>query len=173
MEQTELRKHFNALRGGDREAFAVIYNDMKTPVYTVIYRIVRRRECAEDVMQEVFVRLFTSPPDDSVKNLRSWIFTMAHNLALDSLRKKQSEPLEDGNTDAAEPPLEHSVGLRLDVESALRRLSSEESRIVTLHLNAGLTFREISSVTGISPSAVYRLYKKAVSALRAELSCPQ
>ena len=87
MNGTNLTEYISMVRNGDKAAFTQIYNDLKTPVYTIILRIVQSVDVAEDVTQDVFVKLFTSPPDSSVRNPRAWIFRMARNLAIDVLRE--------------------------------------------------------------------------------------
>lgn len=83
----ELKEYFSKMRDGDKEAFAHIYNELKSPVFTVSFRIVQSREAAEDITHDVFVKLYTSPPDSNVKNLKAWVFQMTRNLSLDALRK--------------------------------------------------------------------------------------
>ena len=82
MNNEQLKILFTKIRNKDKEAFTTVYNEMKFPVFTVIYRIVNNKEIVEDITQEVFVRLFVSTPDPSVKNIRAWIFTLARNLAI-------------------------------------------------------------------------------------------
>ena len=167
MNKTELKQYFSRLQNGDKVAFEHIYNDMKRPIFTVALRIVQSRETAEDITQEVFVRLFSSPPDSSVRDPRAWIFRMARNLSIDALRKKQSSDI-----DGMEIPTEDSTDdtvLKIDIETAMARLSPIEREIVTLHLNLDMNFSEISKITGLSMSASYRKYCKAVNALRGML----
>ena len=92
MNSAELHKLFSSVREGDKESFALIYNDMKKPVFTVAYRILNSRELAEDVTHDVFVKLFVSPPDRSVTNPRAWVFTCTRNMAIDILRRRVFRP---------------------------------------------------------------------------------
>lgn len=168
MDKTMLNNDFEKLRTHDKSAFIRIYNELKIPVYTIAYRIVGSREIAEDITQEVFLKLYSSPPDDNVKNPRAWIFTVTRNLSIDHLRK-QAIP----NIDDVPETLEHhenDIITKLDVETALQTLSTTEREIVTLHLNAGLSFKEISYITKLSLPSTYRRYKKALSKLKAILS---
>lgn len=164
MNKAELKYYFSKLRNGDNSAFEHIYEDMKKPVYTVSLRIVQSKEAAEDITQEVFVRLFTSPPDSSVRDPRAWIFRMARNLSIDALRRKQSSDI-DGEEIPTDDTTDGAV-LRMDIESAIARLSPVEREIVTLRLNFDMNFSEIARITGLSLSASYRKYCKAIKALR-------
>ena len=114
------------------------------------------------------MKLYSSPPDENVKNPRAWIFTVARNLSIDHLRKHESTNIDD-----VPETLEHhenDIITKLDVETALQTLSTTEREIVTLHLNAGLSFKEISYITKLSLPSTYRRYKKALSKLKAILS---
>ena len=167
MNNEQLKFLFTKIRNNDKEAFTTVYNEMKIPVFTVIYRIVNNKEIAEDITQDVFVRLFVSPPDPSVKNIRAWIFTLARNLSIDSTRKTQATSIDDVNAifDDSE-----SIILRLSLDDAMQKLSLIERETVVLHLNAGLKFKEIASIVGLSLSATYRTYKRALKKLRTLLS---
>ena len=95
MSETYLKEYFSRVQQGDKEAFAHIYNELKQPVFTIVCRIVQSKEIAEDVTHDVFVKLFVSPPDSSVRNPRAWIFQIARNLAIDALRKGQCIDIDD------------------------------------------------------------------------------
>ncbi len=170
MNENELRAAFARVRRGDREAFGEIYRDLSKPVFTVILRIVCQRESAEDVMQDVFVKLFVSPPDASVKNPRAWIFRMARNLAIDAIRKQHITQMDElpeewagGNDEVKQ------ANTRMDVEQAMLRLPQSERVIVALHIHGELGFAEIARMEGMSVAAVYRSYRRAIGRLREEL----
>lgn len=163
-----LREMFTRIQNGDREAFAWVYQELKQPVFTICYRITGAKETAEDITHDVFVKLFHSPPDASIKNMRAWIFRMARNLSIDALRK-QSRMAEQGEPICTEDPYP-PIHLRMDLETALQNLSREEREILTLHLNAGLGFKEIASIVSLSLPATYRKYRKALKRLQEELN---
>ena len=166
MDNIKLQEYFCMVRRGDTEAFAAIYTDLKTPVYTVIYRIVGCHESAEDIMQELFLRLFRQPPDQSVKNLRAYIFRAAHNMALDHMRRNRHLPLDDALADSAEAVCENELDTGLDIDAALRRLTDEERRVITLRLNAALMLAETARIMGKSVASVHRTYNRALKALK-------
>ncbi len=164
MDVTELNVCMERLRAGDREAFSALYDAMSRPVYTVARRIVQSREIAEDITQEVFVRLYVSPPPPSIENPRAWIFRMARNLAIDAWRKKQSTDIDD--VQLAEADVADAVALRLDTEAAIGHLPAMERQILSLHLDGDMPFREIAPIVGLSLPAVYRRYRKAIKTLQ-------
>lgn len=167
MNEMDLKEYFSRVQRGDKEAFAHIYNELKKPVFVVVCRIVQSKEMAEDVMQDIFVKLFVSPPDFTVRNVRAWIFQMTRNLAIDALRKVQCVDIDDVDI-AGDDKLDQFI-MRWDVESAIKSLPCAEREILSLHINGELTFMEISGIVGLSLPATYRKYRKAINILRARL----
>lgn len=168
MAEKNLQVEFNRIQKGDRDAFARVYQQLKQPVYTICYRITQSRETAEDITHDVFVKLFRSPPDASVNNIRAWIFQMARNLSIDALRKKSRTAEQDEESDIGDS-YDH-IHLQMDIEAALRKLPSDEREILTLHLNADLGFKEIANIVGLSLPATYRKYRKALKTMQKELN---
>lgn len=168
MAEMNLRELFARIHDGDRESFACVYQALKQPVYTICYRITQSKETAEDITHDVFVKLYSAPPDASVKNIRAWIFQMARNLSIDALRKK-TRMAEQDEQSSVHDAYDH-IHLRLDIETALGKLPRDEREILTLHLNADLNFREISNIVGLSLPATYRKYRKALKCIQAELN---
>ena len=149
---------FAAMLTGDKAAFTDVYNEIKTPVFTVIYRVVGDRDKAEDIMQDMFLRLLGRGVDSPVQSPRAFLFKMAHNMALDEVRKKTSDALDDEMPDGSD------VAETLD--SALARLSIAEREAVTLHVSAGLKFREIAKIQNVPLGTVLSRYDSAIKKLR-------
>ncbi len=167
MNEMELQQAFDRVRCGDREAFVQIYRELSRPVYTVVLRILRQREAAEDVMQELFLRLYADPPGKEIKNLRAWIFRVAHNLAIDALRSRRITT-EDIPEKADEEEIRR-IDLRMDIARAMSRLSLIQRQIVSLHVYGELTFAQIAPIVGLSPAATFRAWRQALKRLREEL----
>jgi RNA polymerase sigma-70 factor (ECF subfamily) len=164
----ELAQKLNAIRNGDKIAFEEIYKDLRTPIFTIINRITWDRVVSEDILQEVFVKLFLSPPDP-LKNPRAYIFQIARNLAIDSVRKQKPNISLDEISETVHQPLE-DFSLQMDIDDALKSLPAQECEIVTLHVIGGLTFREIAEVTKTPSGTVKWKYQKAISKLQKILS---
>ena len=167
MTDSELCAKLDAVREGDMTAFEEIYNDLKTPVMTVAVRITGDRHTAEDILQEVFVKLFQAPPSPQIKKPRAYIFRMARNLAVDGMRQRQPLSLEEHEDilQSSDP----DVAGRLDIEAAMLALSGEERQIAALHLNGGLKFREIAQLTKTPLGTVLWRYQKAIKRLQSLL----
>ena len=164
MDNQKLTELFTSIRAGNTEAFTEFYEAYKKPVFTVLWRIVASKEMAEDLTQDLFIKLFENPPAPSVKNLRAYVFKMARNLALNALRTKQHAEVEiDQNHTARDLS---GIDLRLDLNAAISLLGDYERQVLALHLNADLTFFEISKIMDQSLPSTYRTYKRALKMLR-------
>ena len=164
MNDTELCAKLEAVRDGDMAAFEDIYSELKTPVMTVALRITGDRHTAEDILQEVFIKLYQTPPAPHIKKPRAYIFRMARNLAIEVLRKQQPASLDDYE-DTLQSRDPDTAG-RLDIEAAMTALPSEQRQVVSLHLNGGLKFREIADITETPLGTVLWRYRKAISRLQ-------
>ena len=160
MTDQQLKTQLEALKTGDQQAFLKIYQELKTPVYTVLVRLTGDRLLSEDLLQEVFLRIYRQPPE--AEKPRAYVFRMARNLAIDALRQKQPcDPLEEHSLQADPDPT-----VKLDLERAFARLTAGELQLVALHLSAGLTFREVASIVERPLGTVLWQYRKAIEKLR-------
>lgn len=160
MTDQQLKTQLEALKTGDQQAFLKIYQELKTPVYTVLVRLTGDRLLSEDLLQEVFLRIYRQPPE--AEKPRAYVFRMARNLAIDALRQKQPcDPLEEHSLQTDPDPT-----VKLDLERAFARLTAGERQLVALHLSAGLTFREVASIVERPLGTVLWQYRKAIEKLR-------
>ena len=150
---------------GDLAAFERLYTEIKTPLYTVLLRVTRDAGLAEDLLQELFLKLFRSPPVPPPRKPRAYLFQLARHLALDGLKK---QPHHADIDDYAQFPdsSQTDSAARLDLERAFRALSPEERLLVSLHLNGGLKFREIAAILDRPLGTVLWRYRQAIGKLR-------
>lgn len=135
----------------DQEALVELYRRHSSRVYPLVRRIVTSEGLAEEIVQDVFVRLWTRAAlyraDEG--QLLSWLMTMARNLALDALRKDSrwrgqlefEESLHAGSG-ADDRPLD--VDTTLSVRNALSTLPDDQRRAVELAYFAGMTHAELA-----------------------------
>ncbi len=168
MTDQELATLFAALPQRRPETLEALWQTCSVPLYTVLLRIVRQRETAEDLLSELFVQLWQSPPAEVPKKPRAYLFQMARNRAVDTLRREK--PTQALDELAAACVTEDDPALQLDAAAALMALPERERETVTLHLNAGFKFREIASLTGAPLGTVLWRYHSAIGSLRRMLS---
>jgi RNA polymerase sigma-70 factor (ECF subfamily) len=129
-------------------------------------------ESARDVVQDTFLRLCKEEPQRVGDHLAPWLFTVCRNLALDARRRAaRSTSLED-----VEPAVPCDHDERHDARHALTRilevldsLPRNQREAVYLRFQGGLSYKEISAVTGLSVSNVGFLLHTAVRAIRNHL----
>lgn len=168
MESALIKNWVVQFQSGNDDIFYELYEELKTPVYTIVFRILYDEQLSEDVMQETFIRVYRTLSSNTteIKNPRAWIFQIARNLAIDYKRKQiELQELSDDLFDA-KWSLESSVSTRIDIEIALLQLSLEDREIVTLHLNANLKFREIAELLDRPIGTVLWRYRKAIQTVK-------
>lgn len=119
--------------------------------------IVHSVDRARDVVQDTFVRLCQQNPDKVRDNLKSWLYTVCRNRALDVLRKdKHTEAIDDerfrkvaGDTPAPDENADMEERLA-QVMKLLQRLSDNQREVILLKFQQGLSYQEIEKVTGLS-----------------------
>lgn len=157
---------------GDIEALAELYSQTKTAVYGFALSILLNRHDAEDVMQETYVKIYSSAKEYKPQGKpMAWALTIARNLSFMKLRSdKRIEVTADEIWDQHD--LHHFVDDNLDrlvLEAAMRNLSAEERQIVILHAVAGQKHREIAALLQIPLSTTLSKYHRALSKLKKHL----
>ena len=157
---------------GDTAALERFYEGTKAVVYGFVLSILKHAHDAEDVMQEVYLQIYSAAgryrPDG---NPMPWILTIAKNLALMKLRQRRRE--SQMTAEEAEAFLdsvawesgvsrEDSIVLR----SLLLTLSAEELQIVMLHAVAGCKHREIAAMLELPLPTVLSKYRRALKKLK-------
>ncbi len=179
------------IAGGDERAFETLLRRRQGRVLNLIYRTVGDRAKAEDLTQEVFLRVWRASGDYEPKaTLTTWIYRIAVNLCLDALKSARRRPSflqqEDSNDnpDETNAALYGSYGGRSPEElllaaeesrrifAALDSLPAKQRLAVVLKKFDGLSYEEISRVMGCSVSAVESLLVRATRTLREELLLP-
>jgi RNA polymerase sigma-70 factor (ECF subfamily) len=162
-----------------RGAFEALYRRYVDTVYWYCLRELRNPVAAEDVASEVFAKALSALPRYRERDggFRCWLFRIAHNAIVDSVRKERRDEDLDaaaGMIDAAPTPEEAAL---IDDEqrrllAAMARLSDDQRRIVGLRL-AGLTGVEIVTVLERNRSWVDTTYFRAVARLRVLLDAEE
>jgi len=169
-ESDELRERqwVAAARNGDPEAFRRIVEIYEGRLFTFLLRMVKHHEEAEDLAQEAFVRVWRHlEAYDTQRSFRTWLFSIARNLALDVLRRPRAAIVSiEGGDDGEGPrvilaaadasPLEQATvrEQRRCLEQALEALTPRAAMVFTLFYQENMRIAEIAQVTGMSAGAV-------------------
>ncbi len=161
------------LLAGDDQAIRTLYRRFGRPVYTMGYRLLGNAESAEELTQDVFLMAWRKAAsfDPARGRLSTWLMTIAHNLAVDRLRRETgaSRPtlvlVERVPEEAAEgeegPIIERDRALR-----ALEALTEAERRLLARAYFRGLTAREIAEADGVPLGTVKTRLRAALIKLR-------
>ena len=179
------------VKAGDEASFELLLQRFRTPLVNFLFRMVRNREQAEDLAQEVFLRVYRAREEyvPSAK-FTTWLFRIATNLALNSVRDNRrrklelslDEPLASADGEGDEKPLDvpepspnieqHLVedARRKMIRHAIDKLPEKQRAAVLLHKYQELDYAEIAKILACSESALKSLLFRAYEALRVELA---
>ena len=151
---------------GDERAFAEILRAYETPIFNYVYRIVGDRALAEDLTQEVFVRVYQALPRFSLRcKFTTWLFQVTKNRVLDELRARERRPhsvvaIEDApRLEVVDPPVERLETIEA-VWRAVRELNPDLKMALLLRDVAGLPYNEIADSLEITLATVkWRIFK--------------
>ncbi|MCZ6757848.1 MAG: RNA polymerase sigma factor [Bacteroidetes bacterium] len=156
-----------AFQAGDEFAFVGIYNRYKGAVYAFCCKMLVDSEQAQDVTQETFLRIYENR-DRLLKSssFKSWLFTIARNQCLNSLRRSKRHTEFDVNLESSLPAMETPYSKMEKNEQVcfvtqfIQSLKPEYREVLILREYQNLTYEEIAAVTRSSISAVKsRLFK--------------
>jgi RNA polymerase sigma-70 factor (ECF subfamily) len=157
-------------RHGEREAFGILYDRYLPRVYAYCHRLLGEREAAEDANTEVFMRALAALPRYRAGSFRSWLFTIAHNVINDEVRRRRfTVPLGTVTdlVDRAPSPEEMATAAadRTAILQLLPRLTEDQRHVVALRL-AGLSAVEIGEALGRPRNAIDGIQHRALLRLR-------
>lgn len=157
---------------GDGDAFRQLYHNTDRAVYSFILSIIKNPQDAEEVMQETYLKIWTSAASyHSQGKPLAWIFTIARNLCYMRFRdqKRQADMGLDELTgeEVGELclPLENLTDAMV-LKAALEILKEDERQIVLLHASAGLKHREIAAQLTMPLATVLSKYNRAIKKLK-------
>jgi len=117
-------------RGGDEAASRELVRRYQRPVFSLIYRMVRDRELAEDLSQDTFVKVLNALASYRPEfKFSSWVFKIANNVAIDQLRRRELDTLSlEGSPHATTPDMIEATALEIGerAESALDEVANRE-----------------------------------------------
>jgi len=165
---------------GDSGAFDVLVRKYHVQVINIIYRFLGHGDVAEDLAQDVFVKVYQAAPTyKPTAKFSTWLYRIVANHCLNYRRDTavSASALESARQRLLETHLEHDPSkaleteeLRTAVRSALRTLPPNQRLAVVLDKYRGLSHREIGRVLGCSEKAVKSLLARARENLRRTLS---
>ena len=173
------------MRRGDPDALAAMISRYQHRLYRYLLRLVREPAAADDLFQQTWLRVMEKIGRyDARRNFESWLFSVAHNLAIDSWRGKRGESLliriaercaanrlasgcASGDPDALERLLDFERGAML--AACMHELPAIHREVLTLRFEEDMKLEEIAEVAGIPLSTVKSRLRRALEGLRAAM----
>lgn len=174
----KMRDQVARLRAGDREAFETVFRAYYPRLADYAVGLVRSRDVAEDVVQEVFVALWTqrerlTTPD----NLAGYLYRSVRNRSLNQIRHKRMvtdwqarQAAEDSPVAPAADKEAQNTEILEAVRHAVAQLSPRCREVFELSRDRGLTYPEIATTLGISIKTVETLMGRALKGVRERLT---
>lgn len=152
---------------GNQQAFSYIVNNYKDLVFNVINKIIPNYHEAEDVTQDVFIKIYRNIHYFKFKSkFSTWVYSIAYREAIDNLRKKNItipfESIENThNIDEIDnicyeddTSLTYNENLIDKLKKEVEKLNQTDKIIITLYYNLNNSIEEISKITGLSESNI-------------------
>jgi len=173
------------VKEGDGASFAVLLEKHRSPVIHFLYRMVQNQAVAEELAQEVFLRVYRSRSTyEPTAKFTTWLFRIATHLALNSLRDGKSERYDERLDDeSVEAPARQICDNRPSVEAvmvkeaklgevrrAVAGLPAKQRAAVLMHKYQEMEYTQIAEALSCSESAVKSLLFRAYETLRARLA---
>lgn len=173
---------------GDESALDELVRRNLKMIFNFVYRFVGNAGDAEDITQEVFVKVWRHIKDFRPEaNFKTWVFTIAHRTTIDWLRKRKRLVFSDMNSKDDEfvfadtlvdtEPLPDELFARAEdkafVESLFMQLSPEHREVLYLHYYEGLTFDEIGNILEKPLNTVKSQHRRALFAIRKFIDAPR
>jgi RNA polymerase sigma-70 factor (ECF subfamily) len=175
-----------AFVAGDARAFETLFERHRRALFTYLVHQTGDASLAEDLFQEVFLRLIRGSAAYRPGSFRAWLFTIARNAMTDDRRRTAVREDAPENEPASAPSAEpwemtraephdpvassHAGELRAHIEAALRRLPEAQREVFLLRERAGLDLQRIAQVTGANLATVKSRMRYALAGLRRVLS---
>jgi RNA polymerase sigma-70 factor (ECF subfamily) len=178
-------------QGGDRSAFAVLVRRHKTSIYNFILRQVRAAQVAEDLVQDVFVKIVHNATEFKHEaRFTTWAYAIARNICIDHLRKMSlrkhpslDQQSSQGDTDgptlgertADKTPgasveravIGNELGVR--ITQAVELLPAEQREVFLLRELGNVPFKDIAEITGVPENTVKSRMRCALERLQEAL----
>lgn len=182
MDQPE-QEWISAYRSGDIDALAQLVEHFRRPLFSFILRMVTNAADAEEIFQEVWLRVVRNFDRFQGDKFISWLFRIAHNLVIDRVRKDRRfvDLHRDGEDD--DNPAEHlaidttpgpdllasdsELGIR--IRAALENLPHDQRAVFLLRTEADMPFKDIARLHGISINTALARMQYALRKLQAAL----
>lgn len=171
----EARDLLRRAQAYEERALTRLYTLFSDRVFRFIYYRIQDRPRAEDLTNEVFVRMlesvekFRPTGDDTSLVLTGWIFTIARNLIIDDYRRQKvrmADPLPENDDDLEDKSFDMDLHLtRADLQKALAQLTEEQQTVLLMRFEEGFTSIQIAKMMGKTEMAIKALQRRGLATM--------
>ena len=173
------------VRAGDQSSFSLLLGKHRVPLIHFLFRMVQNQAVAEDLAQEVFLRVYRSRSNyEPTAKFTTWLFRIATHLALNWIRDGKNEKLQDSLDQHGEDGTPRQLADRArtieqellyrarmqEVRQAIETLPAKQRAAVLMHKYEEMEYTQIAKVLSCSDSAVKSLLFRAYETLRGRLA---
>ena len=152
------------LKKGNSEAFKYLVERHKNMVFTIVSRIVRNKEDAEELAQDVFIKAYQSISKFKGKSkFSTWLYRIAYNISISHTRKKKYNTTEIDENLMSDQEIFETYNEFVNYEEsekkeilneALKNLNKDEELLITLYYLEELSIKEICTITNLTQSNI-------------------
>jgi RNA polymerase sigma-70 factor (family 1) len=164
------------IKEGDEFYFNIIFEKYRNQLFTYLYKVSKSKEIAEEIVLDVFLKLWHGREAiTEIQKLESFLYTVAHNKAIDFFRAAKRSPVlqqavwdamsDIATADSADARLQHS-NLEVLIREAIDQLSPQRRKVFELRQEKGLSYAEIAAALNLSPNTVRNHLAASVEFIR-------
>ncbi|MFK5974682.1 MAG: RNA polymerase sigma factor [Flavobacteriaceae bacterium] len=183
MSQDQDQYYIDKVINGDTNAFVILVDQYKQMVFTLALRMLNNREEAEEVSQDVFLKVYGSLSKfKGDSKFSTWLYKIAYHSSLDYLKKRKrrikTEAIDDYTVNKL-VSYENSINPmevaedRMRIKKGIQELAGDDAVLITLHYFEELSLKEISKIVGSNVNTVkvrlFRARKKLAKILKYSL----
>ena len=180
MQQHTDQYYIDRILQGDTQAFAVLVERYQGYIYTIVLRMVRVKEEAEEIAQDTFIKAYQSIASfRGESKFSSWLYSIAYRKALDSIRKNKKYKAAELNEEITEGSIEiiengltflEDKERKKMIQQCIMKLPEQEAAIITLFYFEEKSIKEIAKITQLSEDNIkvklYRSRKKMFTLIK-------
>lgn len=157
-------------RDFSEDSFNIKYDKYSPLIFRIAYQYTLSRDFAEDIMQEVFIKLLTyKKPFKDGEHEKAWLIRVTVNCCKNLVKSKAWSNTELTESLEAKSSFEESSNAHIDIESELKKLSSDERTVIYLFYFEQYTSKEISKMLNMNENTVKSHLRRAKSKMKNNL----
>jgi len=156
---------------GDEKSLEILIKKYLKPIYGFVYKYTGNAQEAEDLTQEVFVKMWRHLKKyNKNKSFKTWLFSIAKNTCIDWLRKKKTIPISELKERGENDNFFEQVSISQLLQSATNNLLPKYQTVLSLYYNDNLNFREIAEKLNEPLDTIKSRHRRALIILKKHLN---